>query len=157
MVAKAIYCGWRLQPPSEKDRGGPFRGRLDRSASAAKTTDLPWFPWLNLHEEHTSTPDPIPHPMARSRRTWRSDPDRFIEICANEAEKAIHMAYADFTRKATAFREKWGTEGMDIDLYVGNCYFYYKPRRDTTTMFCTCEPSDNEPDIIVTAVFEDAG
>ena len=45
---------------------------------------------------------------------------------------------------------------MDIDLYVGNCYFYYKPRTDTTTMFCTCEPSDNEPDIIVTAIFEDA-
>jgi len=86
----------------------------------------------------------------------RSDPDKFIEICANEAERAIQTAYADFTRKATAFRKKWGTEGMDIDLYVGNCYFYYKPRTDTTTMFCTCEPSDNEPDIIVTAIFENA-
>jgi len=72
-------------------------------------------------------------PMVRHRGTQWNDPDKFIEICANEAEKAIGTAYADFTRKATAFRKKWGTEGMDIDLYVGNCYFYYKPRTDTTT------------------------
>ena len=95
--------------------------------------------------------------MVRRRGTQWNDSDKFIEICANEAEQAIHLAYADFTRKATAFRKKWGTEGMDMDLYVGNCYFYYKPRTDTTTMFCTCEPSDNEPDIIVTAIFEDTG
>jgi len=92
--------------------------------------------------------------MSRSRGTWKNDPDKFIEIAADEAERAIRTAYADFTRKATAFRKRWGTEGMDIDLYVGNCYFYYKPRTDTTTMFCTCEPSENEPDIIVTAIFE---
>ena len=60
----------------------------------------------------------------------------------------------DWVKQSTAFRKRWGTEGMDIDLYVGNCYFYYKPRTDTTTMFCTCEPSENEPDIIVTAIFE---
>ena len=94
--------------------------------------------------------------MARHRGTHRNDPDKLIEICAREAAKAIHAAYADFTKKAAAFRKKWGTEGMDIDLAVGNCYFYYKPRTDTTTMFCTCEPSENEPDIIVTAIFEDA-
>ena len=64
------------------------------------------------------------------------------------------MAYADFTRKATAFRKKWGREGTDISLYLGNCYFYYKPRTDKMTVFCTCEPSKNEPDIIVTAIFE---
>ena len=91
--------------------------------------------------------------MSRSRGTNWNDPDKLIEICANEAERAIRLAFADFTRKATAFRKKW-SEGIDIDLYVGNCYFYYKPRTDTTTMFCTCEPSENEPDIIVTAIFE---
>jgi len=94
--------------------------------------------------------------MVRSKGTRWSDPDKLIEICANEAERAIQMAYADFTRKATAFRNKWGTEGMDVDLYVDNCYFYYKPRTDTTTMFCTCEPSENEPDIIVTAIFDES-
>jgi hypothetical protein len=94
--------------------------------------------------------------MTRQRGTRRNDPDKFIEIAANQTERAIRLAYADFTRKATSFRKKWGHEGVDIDLYVGNCYFYYKPGTDTTTMFCTCEPSENEPDTIVTAIFEDA-
>lgn len=93
--------------------------------------------------------------MARHRGTYWNDSEKFIEICADEAERAIRLAFADFTRKQTAFRKKW-SEGIDIDLYVDNCYFYYKPATDTITTFCTCEPSDNEPDIIVTAIFGDA-
>ncbi len=61
--------------------------------------------------------------MARSRGTRRNAPDKFIEICANEAERAIRLAFADFTRNAAAFRKKWGSEGLDIELYADNRYF----------------------------------
>ncbi len=92
--------------------------------------------------------------MARRRGTGRNDPDKFIEYCADEAQRAIRLAFVDFTKRATAFRKKWGHEGVDISLYVANCYFYYNPETEKVTKFCTHEPSAKERDIIVTAIFE---
>ncbi len=92
----------------------------------------------------------------RYRGTWRNDPEKFIKHCADEAERSIRLAFTDFTRKAAAFRKKRGHEGVDISLYAANCYFYYSPGTERVTTFCVHEPSENEPDIIVTVIFERA-
>jgi len=93
--------------------------------------------------------------MARAKKNWRQDPDRLIEICVNEAERAVRLAFGEYQRKVDSFYKKWGIENMTIQVSLSDCYFYYNPKTDTLTHFCTCEPSKDEQDIIVTGIFGD--
>ena len=92
--------------------------------------------------------------MARPKKMRWSDPERFTEICVRETERAIRSAFRDYERKIASFDRKWGPENMQIHVALSDCYFYYNPRSHKLTWFCTCEPSKDEPDIIVTATFE---
>jgi len=93
--------------------------------------------------------------MARHKKNSWKDPDRLIETCVRETERAVKLAFRDYHQKVDSFYEKWGIENMTIQVTLRDCYFYYNPKNETLTHFCTCEPAKDEPDIIVTAVFGD--
>lgn len=92
--------------------------------------------------------------MAKPKKIRWSDPDRFTGRAVRETERAIRLAFADWERKVASFDRKWGLENMQIHVSLSDCYFYYNPKSHRLTWFCTCEPSKDEPDIIVTAAFE---